>query len=128
MIDRIERQGLKGEPQDEGAATYDRKLSKEERRIDWARPASEIQRLVRGCLASEPAWCLCRGRRFEVLRAEWDPSAESGGPGLVMADFPRFTVGTGGGVIRIEEMDIRPSSPSLWPFGGHGLRKGAGLE
>ena len=38
---------LEGEVQDDSLATYAHKLNKDEARIDWSRPAVELERLVR---------------------------------------------------------------------------------
>lgn len=58
-------QGLgQGEPQ-EGEATYAAKLTPEELCLDWSRPASELERVVR----VGGAWTTFGGRRLKVLRA-----------------------------------------------------------
>jgi methionyl-tRNA formyltransferase len=46
---------LQGEVQDDSLATYAHKLNKDEARIDWSRPAVELERLVR---AFNP-WPIC---------------------------------------------------------------------
>ncbi len=38
---------LHGEVQDDALATYAHKLNKDEARIDWSRPAVELERLIR---------------------------------------------------------------------------------
>ena len=51
----LEAGTLKGEVQDDGLATYAHKLNKDEARLDWQRPAVELERLVR---AFNP-WPIC---------------------------------------------------------------------
>jgi methionyl-tRNA formyltransferase len=46
---------LQGEVQDDALATYAHKLNKDEARIDWSRPAVELERLIR---AFNP-WPMC---------------------------------------------------------------------
>jgi len=60
---------LQGEVQDDSLATYAHKLNKDEARIDWSRPAVELERLVR---AFNP-WPICHstlnGEALKVLAA-----------------------------------------------------------
>ena len=60
---------LVGEVQDDSLATYAHKLNKDEARIDWSRPAVELERLVR---AFNP-WPICHstlnGEALKVLAA-----------------------------------------------------------
>ncbi|MCF5721975.1 methionyl-tRNA formyltransferase [Pseudomonas syringae] len=60
---------LQGEVQDDSLATYAHKLNKDEARIDWSRPAVELERLVR---AFNP-WPVCHstlnGEALKVLAA-----------------------------------------------------------
>lgn len=51
----LEAGTLQGEAQDDARATYAHKLNKEEARLDWSRPAAELERLVR---AFHP-WPIC---------------------------------------------------------------------
>jgi methionyl-tRNA formyltransferase len=57
------------EPQDERLATYARKLEKREARIDWDRPAAELERQVRAFDPWPVAWCELGGERLRVWRA-----------------------------------------------------------
>ena len=61
---------LQGEVQDDSLATYAHKLNKDEARIDWNRPASELERQIR---AFNP-WPIChttlKGEAMKVLAAE----------------------------------------------------------
>src|SRR5450830_1106260 len=60
---------LEGEVQDDSLATYAHKLNKDEARLDWSRPAVELERLVR---AFNP-WPICHstlnGEALKVLAA-----------------------------------------------------------
>ncbi|MCP1513753.1 methionyl-tRNA formyltransferase [Pseudomonas rhodesiae] len=60
---------LQGEVQDDSLATYAHKLNKDEARLDWGRPAVELERLVR---AFNP-WPICHsslnGEALKVLAA-----------------------------------------------------------
>lgn len=58
----LEAGTLSGEVQDDSLATYAHKLNKDEARIDWSRPAAELERLVR---AFHP-WPICHSRLDEA--------------------------------------------------------------
>ena len=73
---------LQGEVQDDSLATYAHKLNKDEARLDWSRPAVELERLIR---AFNP-WPICHstlnGEAVKVLAASL--STGSGAPGEIL--------------------------------------------
>lgn len=93
-------------PQDEAAATYACKLTKDEARIDWARPALELERAVR---AFDP-WPVAQAQLGDEVLRIWAAcvpvDASTGGePGRVLAAGARgIDVATGDGVLRITEL------------------------
>ncbi|MCO7633738.1 methionyl-tRNA formyltransferase [Pseudomonas guariconensis] len=74
---------LQGEVQDDALATYAHKLNKDEARIDWSRPAVELERLIR---AFNP-WPVCHstldGESVKVLAATL--STGTGTPGEILS-------------------------------------------
>ncbi|WP_327439284.1 methionyl-tRNA formyltransferase [Pseudomonas donghuensis] len=74
---------LQGEVQDDSLATYAHKLNKDEARLDWSRPAVELERLIR---AFNP-WPICHstlnGEAVKVLAANL--STDSGAPGEILS-------------------------------------------
>ena len=83
-------------PQDDGAATYAPKIDKAEARIDWSKPAEEIERRARGLAPFPGAWFESDGERVKLLRAEL--AEGSGNPGEVLNE--NFTIACGSGAIR----------------------------
>ena len=83
-------------PQDDDAATYAPKIDKAEARIDWSKPAEEIERLARGLAPFPGAWFELDGARVKLLRAELAGGA--GKPGEVLDD--ELTIACGFGAIR----------------------------
>lgn len=82
--------------QPEEGVTHAPKISKAEARIDWARPAIEIERQVRAFAPAPGAWFEALGERVKLLAAELaEGSAE---PGTVIDD--RLTVACGAGALR----------------------------
>jgi len=69
-------------------ATYAAKISKDEARIDWSRPAVEIERQVRGLAPFPGAWFEANGERIKLLEAEEEEvdSRFRGDDGLVLDD------------------------------------------
>ena len=57
-------------PQPEDGVTYAAKIDKAEARIDWTRPADEVERLVRAMNPSPGAWFEVKGERVKVLAAK----------------------------------------------------------
>jgi methionyl-tRNA formyltransferase len=84
-------------PQPADGPTYAAKIDKAEARIDWARPAAELDRLVRGLSPFPGAWCEVGTERIKVLLAE--PVDAAGAPGTVLDDAP--TIACGDGALRL---------------------------
>ena len=61
-VTALEAGSLKGEVQDDSLATYAHKLNKDEARLDWSRPAVELERLIR---AFHP-WPICHSSLDEA--------------------------------------------------------------
>ena len=56
-------------PQNDAEATYARKITPDEERIDWGRTAEEIANLVRALSPKPGAWTTVAGRRLSILAA-----------------------------------------------------------
>ncbi|WP_339463239.1 methionyl-tRNA formyltransferase [Pseudomonas sp. EA_105y_Pfl2_R69] len=100
---------LVGEVQDDSLATYAHKLSKDEARLDWSRPAVELERLVR---AFHP-WPICHstlnGEAIKVHAAQLseEQGEGSGAPGtLLAADKSGLTVACGEGALRLTRLQL----------------------
>jgi methionyl-tRNA formyltransferase len=74
---------LTGEVQDDSLATYAHKLNKDEARIDWQRPAVELERLVRAFFPWPITHSLLAGEALKVLSA--NVSEGQGAPGAILA-------------------------------------------
>lgn len=82
--------------QDDAQATHAPKIDKAEARIDWARPAVEIERMVRGLAPFPGAWFELDGERVKLLRAEL--AEGEGAAGTVLGDD--FAIACGESAIR----------------------------
>ena len=83
--------------QPEDGITYAHKLAKDEGRLDWARPAVELERQVRGLTPWPGVWCQVGEERLKVLAACL--AEGSGTPGLVLDDA--LLVACGSGALRL---------------------------
>jgi methionyl-tRNA formyltransferase len=77
--------------------TYAKKILKEEARIDWTKPAREVDCLIRGLSPSPGAWCEVKGERLKILYAE--PVSGKGVPGEILVDA--LTVACGDGALKL---------------------------
>jgi methionyl-tRNA formyltransferase len=105
-------------PQDEAAATYAAKVDKAEARIDWTRPAAEVDRKIRGLSPVPGAWCLAGGERMRLLRSE--VAQGQGEPG---ARLDGLTVACGHGSVRI----LEAQRPGRRPMPADEILRGADL-
>lgn len=77
VLDRLTEGRIVPRPQAEDGITYAAKIDKAEARIDWTRPAVEIDRQVRGLFPFPGAWFMLDGVRVKVLAGE---IVDAGGP------------------------------------------------
>ncbi len=86
-------QDLSAEPQPENGVTYASKIDKAEARVDWTRPATEIDRQIRGLSPFPGAWTEIEGERVKLLASRLAPG--QGAPGEVLNDTFRVACGDG---------------------------------
>lgn len=98
------------EKQGESPTPYAKMLDKKMGNIDWSRPASEIERLVRGLNSWPSAYTHWGDTVLKVWRAKAEPAAEGTQeqtPGTVLGvNKDSFTVQTGDGRLRVSELQI----------------------
>ncbi|VXB41964.1 methionyl-tRNA formyltransferase [Aeromicrobium sp. 9AM] len=66
VVDHIEDGDIAAVPQPEDNISYAPKLTTEEARVDWNRPAFAIDRHIRGCTPAPGAWTLLEGERVKI--------------------------------------------------------------
>ena len=98
-------------PQPEAGVTYARKMEKEETRLDWSRPAVELERAVRAFRPSPGAFSLLEGEPLKIWRAR--VRDDHGAPGTVLrVQGDAIVVACGQAALEVTELQ-RPGARRL---------------
>ncbi|MEM1160469.1 MAG: methionyl-tRNA formyltransferase [Pseudomonadota bacterium] len=103
MVDTLARLAagdVKPVPQADSSVTYASKIDKAEARVNWSRPAVEIDRMIRGLSPFPGAWCEFAGQRVKLLMSQVE--AGQGAPGEVLDD--RLLISCSTGAIRLTRL------------------------
>jgi methionyl-tRNA formyltransferase len=102
---------LKSTPQPKGGVTYADKLERSEGRIEWGKPALEIERLVRAFTPWPGSWFEFNGERIKIISASYVPgdSDEFVEPGEIL-EGP-LTVACGQGALRLTKVQRAGKKP-----------------
>ena len=84
-------------PQPDEGVTYAEKIDKSEARVDWTRPAAEVDAHIRGLSPFPGAWTEADGQRIRLLASTL--AEGQGSPGDILDDT--LTVACGDGAIRL---------------------------
>ena len=103
-------------PQPADGVTYARKISSQEARIDWSRPAEEVDRHIRGLSPFPGAWFMAPAREADDSRGPTRVkallSAVEGGtgePGRALDD--RLLIACGSGAVRLVKVQREGKGP-----------------
>jgi methionyl-tRNA formyltransferase len=107
-------------PQAAEGVTYAAKIDKAEARIDWTRPARQVDRQVRGLSPAPGAWTLAGGERLKLLRTRLVAAAD-GPPGLLAG--PRVACGEGAIEIVTAQREGRRAQPAAEVLAGYVPRR-----
>jgi methionyl-tRNA formyltransferase len=99
----VERGGAQERPQAAEGVTYARKITPAEARIDWSRPAAEVDRQIRGLSPFPGAWFEAAGDKGPVrVKALLSRLEEGeGAPGAVLDDHLLVACGPSSGALRL---------------------------
>jgi len=98
IVEALERlDDLEPMPQPEAGVSYAAKIDKAEARVDWSRPAPEVDRLIRGLSPFPGAWIDVQGLRVKLLGSAM--AEGQGAPGEVLD--AELTVACGSGAVRL---------------------------
>ncbi len=107
-LDRAAAGTLTATPQADDGITYAAKLTKQQGRLDWRRPAVELERLVRAFAPRPGAWFEAGGTAVKVLAA--DVVDGDGAPGTLIGDEP--TVACGAAALRLVTVQRAGKAPA----------------
>lgn len=112
-LERLAEDQLLCRPQPDEGVTYAAKISKEEERIDWTRPASEVHNKIRALSPVPGAWfeALLSGKRerIKVLRSMVVPGR--GEPGMLLDS--QLTIACGHQAVRFTRVQRAGKKPVL---------------
>jgi len=77
VLDLIENENLKSYPQDEENVVYSHKITKEDLKINWDSSTVKIVNKIRAFSSNPGAYCLWKGLRIKILKANVLSRAES---------------------------------------------------
>jgi methionyl-tRNA formyltransferase len=107
-LDAIARGAAGRTPQAAEGVTYAKKITKDEARIDWSRPAHELYNHIRGLSPTPGAHFTMNGENIKIFKAEL---AQAGGsPGAVLDDV--LTIACGSASLRPLEVQ-RPNKKRM---------------
>jgi methionyl-tRNA formyltransferase len=112
VVDRLANGPIEEVAQNEAAATYAPRLTKDDGLIDWGAPAVRVHNLVRGLHPWPHACSYLDGHRYIVRRSEVAPeTARPAPPGTVLEHRTGLIVACGEGAIRIVEIQPEGKRP-----------------
>jgi methionyl-tRNA formyltransferase len=121
ILDTIRRGEERSTPQDPALASYFGKLAKEDGRIDWTRPAAQIERQVRAMDPWPGAFTFRGGERLGIWRGR--VVNDDGVPGRVLRlTGDGFVVATGKGGLEVTDLQPASGRRMSGPAYAHGHR------
>ena len=98
-LERVAEGSLRGTPQPPDGITYASKVTREEGRLDWRQPSTDLERRVRAFDPWPGSFFEIADERIRVLAAIDLPGPAGGIPGTVLDD--RLAIACGEGVLRL---------------------------
>jgi len=113
-VDAIAGGTVRETPQDESAATYAPRLTKEDGVLRWDEPADRVHDRIRGLHPWPLAFSFLDGRRIIVRRSTVVPPGRAAAPGVVVeAAGERLVVAARPGAVAITELQLEGKRPML---------------
>jgi methionyl-tRNA formyltransferase len=115
VLDKIEKDGLVGTPQEEALASYDKKMGPDDMWIRWDDSAESIDRMVRAYAPSTMPRFLHRGHVVRIARSNFDPEPVDEAPGTVLQNHGYAVIATGKGLLFMHVAYAKAPVPWIWP-------------
>ncbi|TDD54223.1 methionyl-tRNA formyltransferase [Nonomuraea terrae] len=113
-LDGVEDGTLEARPQPADGVTIAPKINVDDARIDWAKPAMHVDRLIRACTPNPGAWTEFRGQRVKVGPVRL-VTGERLAPGEIIATKTTVLVGTATDAVELGE--VQPQGKRLMGAG-----------
>jgi methionyl-tRNA formyltransferase len=112
VVDQLANGSVAETPQDDAAATYAHRLTKEDSRFEWEWPARRIHNLIRGLHPWPHAETFLHGRRLILLRSAVVDQPTDVAAGTVVESTPgELVVAAGSGRVRLLELQAEGKRP-----------------
>lgn len=108
-VNLIEKNEAKTQPQNELDATPAPKITDELCKIDWSRPAEEVNNLIRGISPTPGAFTFFRGKLLKIYKAEivtWQEGSTEPGRIIGADKSTGILVQTGRGILKLKELQL----------------------
>jgi methionyl-tRNA formyltransferase len=126
----IERGTARPVPQDHSKATYCSIIEKEDGRVNWNRPAADIERMIRAYDPWPGTHTFYRGKRLNLLEASVRPDGDdrSALPGTVLGvdNGCGILIQTRDGVLCVNRLQLQAKKPLDWKTFLNGVREFVG--
>ena len=103
-LDGIEDGALAPQPQPAEGVSLAPRIETADAQVDWALPAHVVDRRVRGVTPAPGAWTTFRGDRLRLGPVEPLPTSLALAPGEISVGRTGVLVGTGGGAVRLGQV------------------------
>ncbi len=117
-LDGLADGSLEALPQPDEGVSFAPKVTVDDARVDWTQPVAAVDRLVRSCTPAPGAWTSYDGERVKL--GPVTPADGALPPGEIMAGKNAVVVGTGGGAVRlgdVQPVGKRPMPAADWARG-----------
>jgi methionyl-tRNA formyltransferase len=126
-IERLESDSLRDVAQDDSAATYAPRLTRDDGRIDWTASAVRVHNLIRGLHPWPHAFTFLARDRFILHRSTVTSGAVDAPGGTVLASSGRLQIAAGAGAIDVLDLQIEGGRilPARAFLAGHHVAPGS---
>ena len=125
-LDGLESGDLEAVPQPGEGVSLAPKITVEDARVRWERPALAVDRQIRGCTPSPGAWTTFRGERLKLLPVTPAVEGPSAAPGEIVPGRRTVHIGTATGPVELGTVQPHGRKPMAAADWARGVRIDAG--
>ena len=92
--------------QDDSKATYAKKISKQDAKLDWNKPAKELERKIRAYNPSPVAHITLKGITMRIWEAKIKPTTNKLKPGTILSEKSTLDVVTSQDLLSITKLQL----------------------